>query len=64
MDASLLDDFHGTEVFLFAAFIGETGIPPRHLYLAMTHQQLQTFQAHAGIEQFTCKSMPIMPSSA
>ena len=58
MNASLLDDFHGTEVFLFAALIGEAGIPPGHLYVAMTQQQLQTFQTHAGIEQFACKGMP------
>jgi hypothetical protein len=50
MNASLLDDFHGTEVFLFATSIGEACIPPGHLNVAMAHQQLQTFQTHAGIE--------------
>ena len=64
MNASLLDDFHGAEVFLFATSIGEAGIPSGHRYVAMTQEQLQTFQAHAGIEQFTCKSMAVMPSSA
>jgi len=64
MNASLLDDSHGTEVFLFAALIGEAGITPGHLYVAMTHQQLQTLQAHTGIEQFASEGMTIMPSSA
>ena len=58
MNASLLDNRHGTEILLFAALVGEAGIPPGHLYVAMTQKQLQTFQAHAGIEQFACKGMP------
>jgi hypothetical protein len=53
----------GTEVLLFAALVGEAGIPPGHLNIAMTHQQLQTLQAHTGIEQFACEGMKIMPSS-
>jgi hypothetical protein len=64
MNASLLDNHHGSEVFFFAALIGETSIPPGHLYVAMAQQQLETFQAHAGIEQLTCKGMPVMPSPA
>ena len=58
MNASLFDDSHGAEVLLFAALIGEAGIPPGHLYVAMTQQQLQTFQTHAGIEQFACEGVP------
>jgi hypothetical protein len=58
MNATLFDNCHGSEVLLFTAFVGETGISPRHLYVAMTQQQLQTFQTHTGIEQFTRKSMP------
>src|SRR5664279_727205 len=57
MNASLLYDSHGTEVLLFAALIGEASITPGHLYVAMTHQQLQTFQTHTGIEQFACERM-------
>jgi hypothetical protein len=64
MNASLLDDLHGAEILFCAAFISQACIPPRNLYTAMSQKQLQTFQAHAGIEQFTCKGMPIMPSSA
>jgi hypothetical protein len=64
MDVSPLNDFHGTEVLLFSALIGQASIPPRHLYVPMTQQQLQTFQTHACIEQLTCKGMSVMPSSA
>src|SRR5208282_2432859 len=58
INASLLDDFHGAEVLLLAAFIGQASILPGHLYISMAQQQLQTFQAHAGIEQLACKGMP------
>lgn len=36
MNPSLLDDSHGTGVLLFAAVIGEAGITPGHLYVAVT----------------------------
>ena len=58
MNASLFDNRHGTEVLLLAAFICETSISPGHLYVAMTQQQLETFQAHASIEQFARQGMP------
>jgi hypothetical protein len=58
MNASLLDNHHGPEVLIFSALISETRIPSGHHNVAMTQQQLQTFQAHTGIEQFTCKGMP------
>jgi hypothetical protein len=58
MNASLLDDFHSSKVFLFTALIGKTAIPPGYFYVVMTHEHLQTFQAHTGIEQFACKGVP------
>jgi hypothetical protein len=58
MKASPFDDLHGTEVFLFAALIGQASISPGHLYITMAQKQLQALQAHAGIEQLACKGMP------
>jgi hypothetical protein len=64
MNASLFDNRHSTEVLLFATLVGQASISPGHLYITMAQQQLETFQAHTGIEQFACKGMPVMPSSA
>src|SRR5208283_4065058 len=58
MDASLLDNHHSAEVFLLTTLISEACISPSRLYLAVPKQQLQTFQAHPGIEQLTGKGMP------
>jgi hypothetical protein len=58
MNTSLFDNRHGTEVLLFATLVGQASISPSHLYIAMAQQQLETFQAHAGIEQFARKGMP------
>jgi hypothetical protein len=53
MNASTFDDLHGAEILFLAARICQACIPPRYLYIAMPQKQLQAFQAHAGIEQFT-----------
>jgi len=58
MGASLLDDGHRPEVFLFAGGVGEPGIAAGHLNRAMPQKRLQALQPHPGVEQLTGEGVP------
>jgi hypothetical protein len=57
IDASLLNDCHGSKILFFTCGVGEPGIAARHLNAAVTQELLQALKAHTGIQELTGKGM-------
>lgn len=55
--ASLFNDIHGCEVFMFPSSIRYPGITHGHLDILVPKDLLQNFQTHTGVEHICCESV-------